>query len=202
MPRRALETVGLVDDQQIEPRRDGVIGEARCFRKGVDAEDGVAVRIERVERLSEVPGDVGEPLLVEEDEDLVVLPPELAEPLNGQGLRGDDEAARGAPRADQVVQDEARLDRLAEADLVGEEPPDGFAPRRPLRDVDLVREEMDPASKKEPRPSASRSEARCSASRRFETSSIGSISPARGDRRGCVSTPAARGLPPARAGRL
>ena len=73
----------------------------------------------------------------------MVLPPELAQPLDGQGVRCDDEAAFDLPGVHEPIQDERGLDGLSEADLVGEQPAHGIAGARPLRDVELVREEPD-----------------------------------------------------------
>ena len=81
------------------------------------------MHVERVEVRAEVARHVGEPLVVEQHEDLVVLAPQLAEPLDRQGVGRDDEAALGAAGPDQAIQDQARLDGLAEAHLVGEQPP-------------------------------------------------------------------------------
>ena len=93
-----------------------------------------------------------EPRLVEQDEDLVVLAPQLAQPLHGQRLGGDDQAALGAPRAQQAAQDQAGLDRLAEADLVGEQPAHRVAGRGALGGVELVGEEADAAAEKRAEP--------------------------------------------------
>jgi hypothetical protein len=57
---------------------------------------------------------------------------------------GDDQGPLGAPRAQEVVRDEARLDGLPEPDLVGEEPAHRVLTRRLERDVELVGEEPDP----------------------------------------------------------
>ena len=99
--------------------------------------------VERVEAGAVVARHVGEALVVEQHEDLVVLAPQLAEPLDRQGLGRDDEAALGAAGAQQAVQDEARLDRLAEADLVGEEPAHRVGRAGARGRVELVGEEPD-----------------------------------------------------------
>ena len=87
-----------------------------------------------------------EPGLVEQHEDLVVLPPQLAEPLHGQRLGRDHEAALRASRPDEAAQDEAGLDRLAEPDLVGQQPAHGVGGGRALGGVELVGEEADAAA--------------------------------------------------------
>ena len=92
-----------------------------------------AVHVERVEVGAEVARHVGEPRVVEQHEDLVVLPPQLAQPLHRERLGSDHQAALGAPGADEAVQDQAGLDRLAEADLVGEQPAHRVGGGGPLR---------------------------------------------------------------------
>jgi len=103
------------------------------------------MHVEGVEVGAEVARDVGQTVVVEKGEDLVVLPPHLAQPLHGQGLGGDDQAALDAARAHEAVQDEAGLDGLAQADLVREEPAHGIGGAGPLRGVELMREEADAA---------------------------------------------------------
>ena len=88
-------------------------------------------------------GHVVQPLVVEQDEDLVVLPPELAQPLEGQRLRGHDQGALGAAGVEEAVEDQAGLDRLAQAHLVGQQPAHGIAVAGALGDVELVGEELD-----------------------------------------------------------
>ena len=105
--------------------------------------DGAAMHVERVEVGAEVARHVGEARRIEEREDLVVLPPELAQPLDGQRVGRDDQAAFDLPGVHEPIQDQRRLDGLAEADLVGEQPAHRIAGARPLRDVELVREEAD-----------------------------------------------------------
>ena len=98
---------------------------------------------EGIERLPQLAGHVGAPLGVEQHEDLVELPPELAEPLHGEGGGRDHEGALGPAAAQQAGQDEAGLDGLAEADLVGQEPAHRIGGGRALGHVELVREELD-----------------------------------------------------------
>ena len=106
-------------------------------------DDGTTMHVERVEVGTEVARHVGEALRIEEREDLVVLAPELAQPLDGQGIRRDHEAALDFSGVHEPIQDQRRLDGLPEADLVGEQPAHRIAGARPLRDVELVREEPD-----------------------------------------------------------
>ena len=106
------------------------------------------MHVERVEVGAEVARHVGEALRIEEREDLVVLPPELTQPLDGQRIRRDHEAAFHLPGVHEPIQDERGFDRLPEADFVGEQPAHRIAGARPLRDVELVREEPDASAEK------------------------------------------------------
>ena len=99
--------------------------------------------VEGVEVGTEIARHVGEALRIEEREHLVVLPPELAQPLDGERIRRDHEAAIDLPGVHEAIQDERGLDGLAEADFVGEQPPHGIAGARALRDVELMGKEPD-----------------------------------------------------------
>ena len=143
---RPAEPMRLVDHHEVDARRHRLLRQPRARDERLQRDDGPAMHVERVEVGAEVARHVGQPVLVEEGEHLVVLPPHLAQPLHGQRLRGHDEAALDAVRAHQAVQDEAGLDRLAQADLVREEPAHGVGGARALRGVELVREEPDAAA--------------------------------------------------------
>ena len=106
------------------------------------------MNVERVEAGAEVAGDVGQPRRVEQREDLVILAPQLAEPLHGQRLGRDDEAAVELLRVQQPVHDQRRFDGLAEADLVGEQPSHRQPGGRPFGDVELMRKQADAAAEK------------------------------------------------------
>ena len=66
--------------------------------------------------------DVGKAIRVEQREHLVILPPQLAKPLDGQGVGRHHQAARDLAGVHEPVQDQRRLDGLAEADFVGQQP--------------------------------------------------------------------------------
>jgi hypothetical protein len=78
----------------------------------------------------------------------MVLSPELAEPLDRQGVRCDHQAAFDLAGVDESIQDERRLDGLTEAHLVGEQPPYGVARACSLGDVQLMWEETDSSAEK------------------------------------------------------
>ncbi len=140
----------LVDDEEVESRRLRLLREAGLPREVLERDDGAPVRLERVESVAVLLRDVLAALAVEEDERLVELPVELAEPLDGERRGSHDEDAVGALRAQEAREDEARLDRLPEADFVREEPADRVARGRALGDVELVREDRDPPAEERP----------------------------------------------------
>ena len=146
--RRAAESLCFVHHQEIDSRLHGLVGQLRALGQHLQRDDRATMHVERVEVGTEVARHVGEALRIEQREDLVVLPPELAQPLDGQRIRRDHEAALDLPGVHEPIQDERRLDRLPEADFVGEQPAHGIAGARPLRDVELVREEPDASAEK------------------------------------------------------
>ena len=141
--RRAAKPVCFVYDEEIDSRFHRLVGQLRALSQHLQRDDGTTVHVERVEVVAEVARHVGEARRIEKGEDLVVLAPELAQPLNRQGIRCDNEAAFDFSGMHEPIQDQRRFDRLPEADLVGEQPAHRVAGARPLRDVELVREEPD-----------------------------------------------------------
>ncbi|MBK9088130.1 MAG: hypothetical protein IPL90_03430 [Holophagales bacterium] len=89
----------LVDDEQVEPRLHRLLCEAGLPDEVLERDDAAAVGVERVELRAVVLRDVGAALGVEQDEYLVELPPQLAEPLDGERRRDDDEDAVGPLRS-------------------------------------------------------------------------------------------------------
>ncbi len=143
---RAPEVVRLVDDEQIDARLERAFGQLGTFDEQLVAEHDPPVRLEGVHLRAEVALDIREALGVEQDEDLVILAPELPEPLDRQRLRRDDDDALRPARPDQAARDQAGLDGLPQPNLVGEQPTHRVLPRRLLGDVELVREEPDAPS--------------------------------------------------------
>ena len=72
----------------------------------------------------------------------------------------DHQAALDLSGVHESVQDQCGLNRVAEADFAGEEPPNRIGRARALCDIELVRKEANPPPRKVPRPSASRSVSR------------------------------------------
>ncbi len=186
MARRPPQPVRLVDHQQVDASLGRPGGELGPRDERFDRDHGARVHLERVEVGAEVARHVGEAGVVEQHEDLVVLPPQLAQPLHRERLGSDHEAALGASGPDEAAQHQAGLDRLAEADLVGEEPAHRVGRGRPLRRVELVREEPDPPAQERSRGRSPRGARRGGARR--------AAAPGPRPGRGRVS----RGVPPGR----
>ena len=152
MAGRPAQPLRFVHDEEVDARRHRLVGQLRALGQHLQRDHGAAMDVERVEVGAEVARDVGEARRVEQREHLVVLPPQLAQPLHGQRLGRDDEAAFHLPGVHEPVQDERGLDRLAEADLVGEQPAHRVAGARALGDVELVREEPDASAQERAQP--------------------------------------------------
>ena len=134
------------------PARDRLRGELRIGRQRLERDDRAAMQLERVEAGAEVALHVGEPPLVEQREHLVILAPQLAEPLHGERGRRHHEAALDAARVHEAVEDQAGLDGLAEAHFVGQQPAHRVAGGGALGDVQLVREQPDAAAEERAEP--------------------------------------------------
>ena len=131
----------LVHDEELEPRGLGLLRKRRVLDEVLERHDRVPVGLEGVEAFAVVLHDVLAPLAVEEHERLVELPVQLAEPLHRERRGGDDERPVGPVGAQEAREDEAGLDRLAEAHLVGEQPAHRVRRGGPFGDVELVREQ-------------------------------------------------------------
>ena len=88
----------FVHHEQVDARLHRLVGQLRALDQHLERDHGAAMHVERVEVGAEVARHVGEALRIEQREHLVVLPPELAQPLDGQGIRRDDEAALDSSR--------------------------------------------------------------------------------------------------------
>ena len=152
MPGRTTKPLCFVHDEQVDACLHGLFRELRTLGEHLQRNDGSAMNVERVEVLTEVACDVCQTGRVEEREDLVVLPPQLAEPLHRQCIRRDNETAFDLPRMYEPIQDQRRFDGFSEADLVGEQPSNRVSGSRALCDVELVGEEADASSEERPEP--------------------------------------------------
>ena len=110
------------------------------------------MHVERIEVATEVARDIGEPRSIEQRERLVILPPELAEPLHRQRVGGDDEAALDFAGVHEPIEDEGGLDGLSESHFVGEQPAHGLCGGRALGDIELMRKQPDASSKERAQP--------------------------------------------------
>ena len=90
---RSAESLCFVHHEEIDSRGHRLVGQLRAFRQHLQRDHRADVHVERVEVGTEVARHVGEALRIEEREHLVVLPPELTQPLDGQRIRRDHEAA-------------------------------------------------------------------------------------------------------------
>src|SRR4029453_10509034 len=90
---RTPETLRLVHDEQIDSRSHRLIGQLRTLDQHVDRDHDTAMHVEGVEVGTKVARDIGEARGVEQRENLVVLSPELTQPLHRQGFWYDDKRA-------------------------------------------------------------------------------------------------------------
>ena len=145
LPARALgaplHVVRFVHDEQIPSRLGDLPCALRVRREHRDAAEHELAVEERVRiRLVQLDGRAA--LLVENAEHQIEPPQQLDEPLVHERLRDEHENALRAAREMQPVQDQPRLDRLAEADLVREQHARHEPSRDFTRDEHLVRQQI------------------------------------------------------------
>ena len=148
MSRPAPQPLRLVHDEQVDACRHRLSGQLGSFDEPLECDHRAAVDVERVEAGAEVAHDVGQARRVEEREHLVILAPQLAQPLHRQRLGRDDQAALDVLGVQQPVHDQRGFDGLAQPDLVCEQPPYRHPRGRAFRDVQLVREQPDASAEK------------------------------------------------------
>ena len=105
MAFRTAEPLRLVHHQKVDPCFDRLLGQMGAFGQHLQRDHGATMQVERIEVSAEVAGHVGQPLRVEQREDLVVLSPQFAQPLHGQGVGCNDEAALDSARMHEPIQD-------------------------------------------------------------------------------------------------
>ena len=154
MSRRTAQPVRFVHDKEIDARRHCLPGQLGPGDQRLERDHGPAMDVEGVEAGTEVARDVSETRRIEEREHVVILAPQLAQPLHGQRLGRHDQAALDLLRVQQPVHDQRCLDRLSETDFVGEQPAHRHPRGRMFRDVQLMRKE--PHSPAEERAEAAR----------------------------------------------
>ena len=148
--RRTPQPLRFVHDQQVDAGFHGLIGEVRTGDQHLERDHGARVELEGVEVVAEVLGHVAEPLGVEQREHLVILAPQLAQPLHRERVWCHDHAAPDLAGVDQPIQDERRFDGLAEADFVGQQPAHGIGGAGALGDVQLMREQAHASAQERP----------------------------------------------------
>ena len=129
--------VGLVDDHEV-PAGERDVGLALLVPGGVAGgdDDVVAQGPDVVAGTLGVQEGRGGAVVVRED--LVELGPQLVLPLADDAGRGEDEDAVGHAAGLELLDDQARLDGLAEADLVREDEAVRVRGGRAVHDADLV----------------------------------------------------------------
>ncbi len=132
------EVVGLVHDDEVEGERRGRGGERRVVAERLERDDGVRRAGERRLRAAER----RDALRGEQREERVELVEQLREPLEGEVLGDDDDDALGDPELAHAGEDEPRLDRLPEPDLVGEDEARHAIRQDAPRGAHLVREHV------------------------------------------------------------
>ena len=141
MPRKPPQPLRFVHHEEIDAGGNSLPCQRRLLDEGFERDNRAAMDVERIEAGAEIVGDVRQARRVEQGEDLVILAPQLAEPLDGERFGRDDQAALDLLGVQQVVHDERGFDRLPQADLVGEQPSHRHPHRCALGDVELVREQ-------------------------------------------------------------
>ena len=135
----------FVDDDHVPTGGQRLLQAPLVLGEETEFADEQLIVEERVRaRLVLLDGDA--PALVEDVEPEVEAPQQLEEPLVDQRFRHDDQDPLRAAGQQQPVQDEAGLDRLAEANLVGEQHARQQATGHLGRDAQLMRQQVDAAS--------------------------------------------------------
>ena len=139
--RRPAQPLRLVYDQQIDARAHRLLGQLRALDQHLQRNHPAPVHVEGVEAFAEVALHVGQPRRVEQREHLVVLAPQLAQPLHGQRVGRHHQAALHAAGVHQPVENQRRFDGFPEAHFVGQQPPHRFGGAGAFGDVQLVGEQ-------------------------------------------------------------
>ena len=102
MPRRTPQALRFIDHEQVDAGSHRLLRQLRPLDQHLDRDHRAAMQLERVEVVAEVFGHVGKAIRVEQREHLVILAPQLAEPLHGQRVGGDHQAARHLSRCERA----------------------------------------------------------------------------------------------------
>ncbi len=115
------DVVGLVDDDEIPPRRLKSRPVLPVVLEGVDGDDGLVELIEGVVVQRDAGPDLPDPRTVDPDERDREAGPEFLLELGEHRLGGDDENALGPAPEDELGGEQACLKRLPEADVIAHE---------------------------------------------------------------------------------
>ena len=150
VPGRPPQPVGLVHHEQVDARSHCLTGEFRPCDQRLERNYCTAVSVKRVEPGAEVARNIREACRIQQRKDLVILAPQLAQPLHRQRLGCDHHAPVDRLRVQQPIHDQRGFDGFAEADFVGEQPSYREARGCTLGDVQLMREQSDAAAQEGP----------------------------------------------------
>ena len=136
------EVVGLVDNHQIPAGFDDLGAAIVHRRQKGDAGQGELAGEKRV--FTRVAGlDVGAARFVKDGEPQVEAAQQLDEPLVGKRLGHEDQGAFNLTGGQEALEDQARLDGFAQADLVGQQHAGHLAVGDLVEDVELVGDQVD-----------------------------------------------------------
>jgi hypothetical protein len=148
----ALQMMSFVDHQQIDAGCDRLADQECIVGQPLLGDDHPAVDVERIEVLSLVSGDVIDSLVVDQHKDLMMLTPELTEPLYCQSFGRNHQHPFRSASVDQAVHDQAGFDGLAEPDAISQQPAHRLTLAGCLGSMELMRVEPDPATEERAEP--------------------------------------------------
>src|SRR5688572_6127885 len=129
--------MGFVDHHHVPPRRHGLLAPGVICReighaanRKLAAEKRILLRFTFLQRHAA--------LLVVDAEPQVESTQQLDEPLVNERFGYEDQDAAGFPDREESLHDQARLNRLAEPDLVGEQHARNLTCRYFMQDVELM----------------------------------------------------------------
>ena len=144
MSGRTAQPVRFIHDEEIDTSCHRLPNQLGPPDQRLEGDHSAAMDVEGIEPGAEVARDISQTQRIKQREHVVILAPQLAQPLHGERLGRDDKTALDLLRVQEPVHDQCGLDRLTETDLVGKQPANRHARGRVLGDMQLVREEANP----------------------------------------------------------